>query len=244
MINRFITIFFALTMGACLGSCDDGDISEEMNFSIDEGYTVKLNGSLNKLDQWNSSQYQVVVAAFAAQDSYPLLAKAIPSHSDSLNFLFDGINPTCETIELCVLNLINKRVATLSSIYVRSEDPDRKLNDTIICNFKGMDVGMYSTIQSNIFTKRCAYCHGMGETPAAGLYLTEGDSYASLVNVISKKIDSLKRVSPGDAENSMLYKVLTEYGEECGWHYDHTKFFYGNSMSNLVKEWINSGAPQ
>lgn len=247
MINRFVIIFSvlvgALSTGACLSSCDDGDIVEEMNFSVNEGYVVKLNGSLRNLDQWSSSQYQVVVAAFSAQDSYPILAKAVP-FQDSLDFLFDGINPTCESIELCVLNLINKRVVTLAPVFERSEEPDRKLSDTIAYNMKGVDVGMFSTIQNNILTKRCAYCHGKGETPAAGLYLTEGQSYASLVNVASQKIDSLKRVAPGDAEHSMLYKVLTEYEEGCGWHYDHTKFFYGNSMSNLVKEWINAGAPQ
>lgn len=247
-MNRFVAIWFLgvalFFSGVGLESCDDGNIEEELNFSVKEGLVVKLTGGLKNMEQWNSEKYQIVVAAFAAKDSYPLLAKSLPIQADSQDFLFEGISPSCETIELCILNLINKRVATLKTLYERSDEVSLDAKDTIYYHSDGLDVGMFPCIQSAIFTKRCAYCHGMGETPAAGLYLTEGNSYAALVNVPSKKLDSLKRVLPYDASHSMLYKVLTEYGEGCGWHYDHTKFFYGNTMSNLVKEWIESGAEQ
>ncbi|MBR6105566.1 MAG: hypothetical protein IKP81_10990 [Paludibacteraceae bacterium] len=226
-----------------LTSCDDGNIRKENELYLDAGYVVKLNGTLSNMDQWGS-KYQIVVAAFAAQDSYPLLAKSLPVTEKTQDFKFESINPDCDRIELCVLNLINKRVATLATLYNKAEDPDHKLTDTIYFKAEGLDAGMFANIQKNIFSKRCAYCHGMGETPAAGLYLTEGNSYASLVGVTSKKIDSLKRVDPNNAKGSMLYKVLTEYGDDCGWHYNHTNFFYGDAMSNLVKEWINNGAPE
>lgn len=234
----------ALALSTGLTGCDDGNIREDTKITIDAGYAVRMKGTLKNTDQWNSSKYQLVVAAFAAQDSYPLLAKTVPVTDGEVNFKFEGINPDCETIELCVLNLINKRVATVATLFDKGEEPNRELDDTIFYKPENVDAGMFACIQSNIFTKKCAYCHGMGETPAAGMYLTEGDSYKNLVNVASKKIDSLKRVNPGHAENSMLYKVLTEYSDNCGWRYNHTNFFYGNTMSNLVKEWINSGATE
>lgn len=242
MEAKYMPLFISLLVCG-LTCCDDGDIREEKEFYIDAGYVVKMDGSLKNIDQWNS-KYQIVVAAFSAQDSYPLLAKSIPTTEFIHDFKFEGINPDCESIELCVLNSINKRVATLATLYDKAEDPTLDLNDTIYFNPDNLDAGMFACIQKNIFTKRCAYCHGLGETPAAGLYLTEGNSYKNLVEVDSRKIDTLKRVEPYNAQRSMLYKVLTEYGEDCGWHYNHTNFFYGNTMSNLVKEWINSGAPK
>lgn len=238
-------VFFGCSLVALLlaglTGCDDGNIHDDADLFVDAGYVVKMSGTIKNMEQWGN-RYQIVVAAFADQDSYPLLAKSLPVTEKAQNFKFEGINPNCESIELCVLNLINKRVATLATIYDKADDPNHKLTDTIYYKADNLDAGMYACIQNNIFTKRCAYCHGMGESPAAGLYLTENNSYKSLVGVASTKIDSLKRVEPGNAEQSMLYKVLTEYGDGCGWNYNHTRFFYGNTMSNLVKEWINNGA--
>ncbi|MCQ2192511.1 MAG: hypothetical protein MJZ23_06570 [Paludibacteraceae bacterium] len=223
-------------------SCDDGNIHDVLHLDINEGYAIRLKGNIKNMSQWESGKYQIAVAAFAVQDSYPLLAKSLPQTEGEIDFRFEGINPDCETIELCVLNRINKKVASLATLFNRGEDGNRAIEDTIYYNAGELDAGMYATIQASIFNKRCAFCHGMGETPAAGLYLTDGNSFESLVNVPSKKVDSLMRVEPNHAERSTLYKVLTEYNEYSAWHYDHTKFFYGNSMSNLVKEWISQGA--
>lgn len=233
---------FATVLALGFFSCDDGNIIEEEKLTIESGYSVRMMGTLMNMDQWNSSRYQIVVAAFASQDSYPLLAKTVPTREGAQDYTFEGINPECQTIELCVLNLINKKVATIETLFDKGEEPNRSLEDTIYFQPEKLDVGMFSCIQKSVFTKSCAFCHGKGESAAAGLYLTEGKSFQSLVGVTSSKIDSLKRVDPNQAERSMLYKVLTEYSDTCGWHYNHTRFFYGDATSNLVKEWINSGA--
>lgn len=232
--------FVVFMLGLC--SCDDGNIVDNLRLDINEGYVVKMTGTLKNLDQWDDEKYQLVVAAFAAQDSYPLLAKKISAPSGHVDYVFEGIDPDCETIELCILNLINKRVATLATIHDRGESPNHSLGDTLFFNADNTDVGMYACIQGSIFDKRCIFCHGMGESPASGLYLTAGDSHGNLVGVDSKKVTGMKRVSPNNASESVLYKVLTEYDENSAWHYDHTKFFYGNTASNLVKEWIEQGA--
>ena len=242
-MKSFQKFFSAFLIGSlALSSCDDGNITDEAQLTIDKGYAVRMTGTLTNMDQWNDSKYQIVIAAFAAQDSYPLLAKNVPIKEGEQDYLFEGINPECQTIELCVLNLINKKVASIETIFDKAEDANRSLDDTIFYHPDNVDVGMFSCIQNSIFTKTCAFCHGKGESAAASLYLTEDKSYENLVNTSSSKIDSLKRVDPYNAEKSMLYKVLTEYSDSCGWHYNHTNFFYGNSTSNLVKEWINSGA--
>lgn len=227
-----------------LSSCDDGDITDDIPLNMNDGYVVKMTGKLNNLTQWDNEKYQVVIAAFAAQDSYPLLAKKIPTTDGPTDFTFEGIDLKSETIELCVLNTINKRIATLATLYDKGETPEHKPNDTIYFNGDNKDVGVYASIQQNIFNKRCTYCHGLGETPAAGLYLTENESYKNLFNQPSKKVEGAMRVTPGNGEESVLYRILTEYNENSTWHYDHTRFFYGNTMSNLVKEWINNGASQ
>ncbi len=60
-----------------------------------------------------------------------------------------------------------------------------------------------ASIQNSIFTPKCAPCHqpgGIGPMPLD----SEAASRANLVDVFSIEITSLKRVAPGDSENSYL----------------------------------------
>ena len=65
----------------------------------------------------------------------------------------------------------------------------------------------YATQIQPIFTNRCVQCHS-GSNPPRGLRLDSTNSYANLVNVASSEIPSLKRVEPGDDNNSYLVQKI------------------------------------
>lgn len=57
-----------------------------------------------------------------------------------------------------------------------------------------------------IFTNSCS-CHS-GSSPAAGMDLSEGNSYAFIVNVGSNACAPLDRVEPGDPDNSCIVQRI------------------------------------
>lgn len=96
-----------------------------------------------------------------------------------------------------------------------------------------------SEIQKQIFTPTCATsgCHGSSGTQA-GLNLTEGRSYNSLVNVNSVLYPNLKRVVPGKSSESLLIQVLN--------HTSPTKMPPGGKLEqsqiDSIAAWIDKGA--
>ena len=119
------------------------------------------------------------------------------------------------------------------------------------------DTSTYGLIQSRILTPSCAIpsCHASGKDATFvqhQLILAKGSAYDQLVNVVSfntaAKTDGLKRVKPGDAENSFLVHKLHRDGS-------HHAGAYGNPMPlgldkltlgqlEFIEEWINAGAPR
>ncbi|MBE0571215.1 MAG: hypothetical protein IH618_06690 [Ignavibacteriaceae bacterium] len=66
-----------------------------------------------------------------------------------------------------------------------------------------------SDIQSKVFNTSCALsgCHG-GTNNQANLLLTDGNSFANLVNVQSFLFPQFSRVQPNNSANSLLIKML------------------------------------
>jgi hypothetical protein len=90
-----------------------------------------------------------------------------------------------------------------------------------------------------IFSDRCAIpgCHIAPTQADLGLVLKDADtSYADLVNVDSKEVPGVPRVSPGDAANSYLVIKLQ----------DGTMPKQGPPLSQgtitTISNWINQGA--
>ena len=86
-----------------------------------------------------------------------------------------------------------------------------------------------------IFDQSCTSCH-----PGSGnLDLTAANSYNQLVNVNASGY-SAKRVVPGDAANSVLYKKIDGSGA-----YGSNMPLGGNlstAQINIIKQWIVEGA--
>jgi len=67
----------------------------------------------------------------------------------------------------------------------------------------------FSDIQDKVFTQNCALtgCHGPNNNQA-NMLLTEGNSYANLVNVQSLLFPQFKRVVPDSSSQSLIIKIL------------------------------------
>lgn len=228
-------LFLSVLLCCLLIACDDGRIYEEAKTIPEEGRVVKITGRINGIDSW-SSGYSVVVAGFDEKSDYAIISKTVPTTENlSKGFVLAGINEDVTRIELCVTNRLRKRILTL-----------RKFDcpvtpDTIRLDVGSMDVGMFASIQKDIFNKTCANCHGASNFAAAGLYLTEGKSYDALVGHPSTKEAGKKIVMKGNAEESVLYKILsTDISKD--WKYDHTKEILSDEWIDIVKNWIDYGA--
>ncbi len=84
-------------------------------------------------------------------------------------------------------------------------------------------------------------CHG-SIAPQQNMVLTTDRAYANLVNVASIEDPSLRRVSPGDATNSYVYRKITGVGI-TGDRMPQGGPFLSEAQIALVRDWIRRGAP-
>lgn len=101
-----------------------------------------------------------------------------------------------------------------------------------------LKLNTFEGIQTKLFNTTCALsgCHGDNGTQA-NLLLVEGEAYANLVNVQSYLFPQMVRVEPGDAENSLIIKVLR--GELLQMPPDSK---LDAAIIDSVAMWINNGA--
>ena len=101
----------------------------------------------------------------------------------------------------------------------------------------------FTRVQAEVFTPTCAVlgCHdAIGRQE--NLILAPGRAYEQIVNQGSVQMSSLRRVQPGDPNNSYLYRKLTGVGivqermPQFGPPLPEDKLA-------LVRDWIRRGAP-
>ena len=110
----------------------------------------------------------------------------------------------------------------------------------------------FSSIQSQIFAASdssgrpaCTQCHNpQGRAFTAGLDLTAGVAYASLVGVASVERPSLLRVAAGDPANSYLIHKLEGGTNIVGVRMPRgTGPFLTDGQILVIRRWIENGAP-
>lgn len=97
-----------------------------------------------------------------------------------------------------------------------------------------------SDIQVKVFTQSCALagCHGPTNNQA-NLLLTEGNSFANLVNVQGLLFPQFKRVVPDSSSNSLLIKILKgEVAPRMPLNRDPLSA----AVIDSIAAWINKGA--
>ena len=218
-------------------SCDEGRIPEKTFTYNEKGRVAKLVADISNTDGWTSSGYTVAFAGFTEDGSFSEISKDIkPDGNGHVSMTLAGIPENVTKLEVCVINSIRKRVLT----YYTTEAATT--SDTIIVKpTEAINTDLFDYLQANIFDKQCMHCHS-GSEWAASLNLNNGKSYAQLVNVASAKVDGKNRVTPKDANNSILYEVLSSE-LSTGWKYDHSKIMVTDAANlKLIKDWINGGA--
>ena len=234
--NRFI---FALSLGLfSLTACDDGLIYEKMPEISREGFNVRLTGRIDGTDGWEDP-YSVVLAGFG-DSKYAIVQKQLPppAPNGQVEITLSDIGSEVQTIELCITNKLRERI--VSFLTVETKDIGER-RDTFRIDAGRLDIGMYDVIQRHIFDPTCANCHGGRETPAAGLFLTAGNSHGSLVNRPSTHVEGGIRVIPGDAANSVLHRVVSP-GNAAGLPFSHENMITSAALLKLLDNWIESGA--
>lgn len=234
MIKKNCTKFVGLLTLLCCQACDDGLIPEKTYTPEHTGYTAKLTAHVSGVDSW-PEYYDVALAAFGDTDYSRTQTTVHPDSSGYVTLMLYNIGEDIRTIEFCVTNTLRRRVLTFASA-----DLSAVVGDTIFLDAGEVDASMYTAIQENIFNTTCAQCHGLSTTAAAGLYLTEGQSYANLVNQPATSAEGT-RVVPGNADESILSKVINP-GNVLGLEFSHEGMLTSSTDLRLIQEWINAGA--
>ena len=98
----------------------------------------------------------------------------------------------------------------------------------------------FASIQSHVFTPICSVCHAGGSAPA-GLRLDAANSYAMLVGVNSVEVSSLKRVAPGDPDNSYVIQKLEGHAA-VGARMPFGGPYLDAGTIAMIRQWISNGA--
>jgi len=101
-----------------------------------------------------------------------------------------------------------------------------------------------ASIQDNVFTVTCAVsnCHG-GAGAQYGLRLDPGFSAGNLINVPSPRDANLIRVVPGDPDASFLIQKL-QGTQTLGNRMPDGGPYLTTATVNVIRQWIQDGAPQ
>lgn len=239
--SLFILSFFTLP----LVSCDSGDIEEQAISIEDKGYTVKLTAVLSGIDSWES-KYSVSLAGFTTGDNYAQVVRAIPNttpDSTRIELVLSNIGDEINTVELAITNRLRERIITIARVNL---DDYTNQKDTIYMDIGLTDVSRFGALQKGLFNMACIQCHGgNGGAGAASLNLTEGKSYANLVNMPSTRKEGMMRVVSGNAQESLLHQIASDGGENL-LHVNHTEILTNqfrenlNEVRQLIDDWINS----
>jgi methionine-rich copper-binding protein CopC len=98
----------------------------------------------------------------------------------------------------------------------------------------------FRAVQDSVFTPVCTACHAGASAPL-GLRLDSANSFASLVNVASVQVGSLRRVLPGDPNNSYLVQKI-EGRAAVGARMPLGGPQLPQASIDLVRSWIAGGA--
>ena len=247
MYNRFFhfSLFILSLFTLPLASCDSGDIEEQAVSIEDKGYTVKLTAVLTGIDSWES-KYSVSLAGFTTGDNYAQVVRAIPNTTPNnarIELILSNIGDEINTVELAITNRLRERIITIAKVNL---DDYANQKDTIHMDLGQTDVSRFGALKKGLFNMACIQCHGgNGGAGAASLNLTEGKSYANLVNTPSTRKEGMMRVVSGNAQESLIHQMMAEGGENL-LHVNHTEILSNqfrenlNEVRQLIDEWINN----
>ncbi|MBV8503169.1 MAG: hypothetical protein JO006_15815 [Paucibacter sp.] len=100
----------------------------------------------------------------------------------------------------------------------------------------------YASIQSHVFTPICSACHAGGSAPE-GLRLDAANAYALTVNVSSVEVPSMKRIAPGNPDQSYLVQKIEGHAS-VGARMPYGGPYLDDATIATIRLWISQGAVQ
>ena len=98
-------------------------------------------------------------------------------------------------------------------------------------------------VQADIFTPICSVCHtGLGASLPGSQNLTAGNTYANIVNVTSIEDPALKRIAPGDPDNSYLVLKIQGSPGIVGVQMPASGGPLSQTQIDEVRAWVAAGA--
>lgn len=243
MNTRYLIPLLLLGVAALLGSCDSGDITET-HYTVDsKGYNVKLTATLHGLASLPAG-YTLTLAGFQEGDNFAVMQRAIPSGTEDspVSLTLSNISSNVSTVEVAVTNSLRERILSLATVKLGDYEGQ---TDTIRLDLGTLDASATGCLQRGMLDKACIQCHGANGRKAAGLDLTEGNTYADLVNVASSTRPGELRVEGGNPDGSLLWHILNDGGENL-LHYNHTEVISSQFKDNLrevrayLRKWIEA----
>ena len=231
-------------------SCDSGDIEEQSYTITDKGHTVKLTAVLSGIDTWES-KYSISLAGFSTGDNYAQVVRSLPNTTPDgtrVEMILSNIGDDINTVELAITNRLRERIITLDKM-PGWDNYSEAAAATNVCPTSSMDLGptdvsRFGALQLGLFNMACIQCHGgNGGAGAASLNLTEGRSFANLVNIPSTRKEGMMRVVSGNARESLLHQIAADGGENL-LHVNHTEILSNqfrenlNEVRQLIDDWI------
>jgi len=98
----------------------------------------------------------------------------------------------------------------------------------------------FQEIQDTVFTPICTQCH-IGAGAPQGLRLDAANSYAMLVNVNSNEVPALKRVNPGNPDQSYIVQKISG-NAAVGGRMPLGQAALPQDRIDLIRSWIAAGA--
>lgn len=210
-----------------LSSCQKDDKEPEKTFGV--GASFSFTGT----QSW-PERYQVVLGAFGSDTLHPLQYKVLdtPDESTDITMTLDEVSEKATLIKLYLANTAKQPVY----VFYRYILPQPFAGISI--PKQSITLVTFSRVQTQVFSS-CSICHGGASgSPAAGLYLTAGNSFENLVSHLSAN-SSKMRVKPGNTGESFLIDVLRKRQTV----FTHTA---SNTIAEediaLIEEWITMGA--
>jgi hypothetical protein len=220
-----------------LAGCDEGKIYPAEAEAMTGGKGV-MQVSFKALEAW-PVEYSLAFAAFDGNSRLPVISKIIPKPSgegEKVSVTLNGLDETVRQLSIAVVNKGREPVYDFISFAVNRPEEE------ITLPVDEIDLAQYDRIQKQVFNAYCIRCHGAGETAAAGMYLTEGNSYPSIAGVAAllsgegKPRIALNR-RPAD---SFLIDIL----KEDILAYNHTDVLPEAELVTLIETWVANGAAE
>ena len=113
------------------------------------GRVLKLTGRFSGISNW-TDDYSVVVAGFNDKSEYAVITKSLPvnvTDGTDIVMTLGGISDEVKSLKLCVISRLRECIVEFKTM----EDEElAAITDTILMDVGTLDVGMFSSIQSQV----------------------------------------------------------------------------------------------